>query len=207
VTAGVTTGVAAGVMAVAATLLVLNLAHRTRLQHAALGYAEAVPVGLLLGLSTAASARPAQLVVTALVAVLGTAAAVVDAHERRLPNVLTATLGVGLLIAIPAAGLLTHNLDRVLRASVAAAVTAAVMLGVKAARPAMIGWGDVKLVPSLTAALAWAGVSTLAHGLVLWIVLLLATTVVWRVARFDASDTVPYGPALVLGTLGALVVT
>ena len=49
----------------------------------------------------------------------------------------------------------------------------------------MIGWGDVKLLPSLAAALAWAGVSALAQGLVLWIVLLLATTAVWRVARFD----------------------
>jgi Flp pilus assembly protein protease CpaA len=120
--------------------------------------------------------------------------------------VLTATLGVGLLIAIPATALLTHNLDGLLRASAAAAVTVAVTLGVKAARPAMIGWGDVKLLPSLTAALAWVGVSTLAQGLVLWIVLLLATTAVWRVARFDVSDTVPYGPALVLGTLGALLV-
>ena len=53
----------------------------------------------------------------------------------------------------------------------------------------MIGWGDVKLLPSLTAALAWAGLPTLVHGLVLWIVLLLATTAVWRVARLDTTDT------------------
>lgn len=70
----------------------------------------------------------------------------------------------------------------------------------------MIGWGDVKLLLSLAAALSWVGVSALAQGLVLWIVLLLATTAVWRVGRLDESDTVPYGPAFVVGTLGALLV-
>jgi prepilin signal peptidase PulO-like enzyme (type II secretory pathway) len=189
----------------AATLLVLLLAHHTRLQPAGCN-TEAVPVGLLLGLSLATNAPPAHVAIVMAVAVLGTAAAIVDAHERRLPNVLTATLGVSLLIALPATALLTGNPQGLLRASAAAAITAAAALLVKAVRPTMIGWGDVKLLPSLAAALAWAGVSALAQGFVLWIVLLLATTAVWRVARFDTSDTVPYGPALVLGTLGALLV-
>jgi leader peptidase (prepilin peptidase) / N-methyltransferase len=210
VTAAVTTtvtGVAAAGTGAAAAALVLFLAHRTRLQPATVGYADAVPVGLLLGLSTAAPAlSPAHAAIVLLVAVLGTAAAVVDAHERRLPNALTAALGAALLIALPAIALLTRNPDGLLRASIAAVLTGAVALVAKAARPTIIGWGDVKLLPSLAAAVAWAGVSALAQGLVLWIVLLLATTAVWRVARFDKADAVPYGPALVLGTLGALLV-
>ena len=188
----------AEVTAAAATLLVLLLAHHTRLQQAAMGYAEAVPVGLLLGLTTAVTAPavtapvvtapPAHAAIVGLVAVIGTAAAVVDAHERRLPNVLTATLGLGLFVVIPAAAFLTRNPDSVLRASAAAAGTAAVAIIAKAVRPTLIGWGDVKLLPSLTATLAWVGLPTLVHGLVLWIVLLLATTAVWRMARLDTTD-------------------
>lgn len=201
----------AAAVAAVATFLVLLLAQHTRLQPATgtnAAYAEAVPVGLLLGLSlgTAAAASPLRAVIVLVVAVLGTAAAVVDAHERRLPNALTAALGAALLITLPATALLTATPDGLLRALIAAVLAVVVALVVKTARSSVIGWGDLKLLPSLAAALAWAGVSALAQGLVLWVVLLLATTAVWRVAGFDRSDAVPYGPALVLGTLGALLV-
>jgi Flp pilus assembly protein protease CpaA len=202
--------VTAAAAAAVAAFLVLLLAHHTRLQPATIRCAEAVPVGLLLGLSlglsTAAAASPVRAAIVLVVAVLGTAAAVVDAHERRLPNALTAALGAALLITLPATALLTGNPDGLLRALIAAVLAVVVALVVKAARSSVIGWGDVKLLPSLAAALAWAGVSALAQGLVLWVVLLLVTTAVWRVAGFDRSDAVPYGPALVLGTLGALLV-
>lgn len=198
----------AAATAAGAALLVLLLAHHTRLQPATIGCAETVPVGLLLGLSlsTAAAASPVRAATVLVVAVLGTAAALVDAHERRLPNTLTAALGAALLITLPATALLTRSPDGLLRALIAAVLAGVVALVVKTARSSVIGWGDVKLLPSLVAALAWAGVSALAQGLVLWVVLLLATTAVWRVAGFDNSGTVPYGPALVLGTLGALLV-
>jgi prepilin signal peptidase PulO-like enzyme (type II secretory pathway) len=202
--------VTAAATAAVAAVLVLLLANHTRLQPATIGCTEAVPVGLLLGLSlspsTAAAASPVRAAIVPVVAVLGTAAAVVDAHERRLPNALTASLGAALLITLPATALLTGNPDGLLRALIAAVLAGVVALAVKAARSSVIGWGDVKLLPSLAAALAWAGVSALAQGLVLWVVLLLATTAVWRVAGFDNSDAVPYGPALVLGTLAALLV-
>ena len=198
----------AAATAAGAAALVLFLAHHTRLQPATIGCAEAVPVGLLLGLNlgTAAAASPVRAAIVLVVAVLGTAAALVDAHERRLPNALTAALGAALLITLPATALLTGNPDGLLRACMAAVLAVVVALVVKTARSSVIGWGDVKLLPSLAAALAWTGVSALAQGLVLWVVLLLATTAVWRVAGFDNSDAVPYGPALVLGTLGALLV-
>ena len=195
----------AAAAAAVAALLVLLLAHHTRLQPTTVSYTEAVPVGLLLGLSTTA-ASPVRAAIVLVVAVLGTAAAIVDAHEGRLPNALTATLGAAVLLTLPATALLTGNPDGLLRAVVAAVLAVVVALVVKTARSSVIGWGDVKLLPSLAAALAWAGVSALAQGLVLWVVLLLATTAVWRVAGFDRSDAVPYGPALVLGTLGALLV-
>ena len=56
----VTAYVTAAAIGAAATLLVLLLAHHARLQPATISYAEAVPVGLLLGLSLAATASPAQ---------------------------------------------------------------------------------------------------------------------------------------------------
>jgi hypothetical protein len=201
----VTAYVTAAADGVAATLLVLLLAHHTRMQVAAISAVDTVPVGLLLGLSLATTAGLAHAAIVLVVATLGTAAALVDAYERRLPNLLTATLGTGLLITVTAIAVLTGNAEGLLRASVTAVLTVVVAFMVKAARPGMLGWGDVKLLPSLAAALAWAGVSVLAQGFVGWIVLLLATTAVWRIARFDTADTVPYGPALVLGTLGALL--
>ena len=166
----------AAVTGAAATLLVLLLAHHTRLQPAAIATPKRCRSGCCSASALRATAPPAHAAIVMAVAVLGTAAAIVDAHERRLPNVLTATLGVGLLITLPATALLTRNPEGLLRASAAAAITAAVALLVKAVRPTMIGWGDVKLLPSLAATLAWAGVSALAQGSVLWIVLLLATT-------------------------------
>jgi leader peptidase (prepilin peptidase) / N-methyltransferase len=202
----VTAGVTAGLTGAAATLLVLLLAHNIGLRSAAIGYADAVPVGLLLGLTTAAAAT-AHAAIVLVVGVLGTAAALVDARERRLPNVLTATLGVGLLITLLATAFLTHNSESLPRALIAAGLTVLVTLMVKVVSPAAVGWGDVKLLPSLTAALAWVGLPILAQGLVLWMVLLLVTATVWRLGHFDPSDTVPYGPALVVGTLGALLVT
>jgi prepilin signal peptidase PulO-like enzyme (type II secretory pathway) len=201
----VTAYVTAAADGVAATLLVLLLAHHTCTQPGVISAVETVPVGLLLGLSLAITASPPQAAIVMVVATLGMSAAIVDAHERRLPNLLTATLGAGLLVTAAAIALLTGNAEGFVRASVAAVVTVVVALVVKAARPSMLGWGDVKLLPSLAAALAWTGVSTLAQGFVGWIVLLLATTALWRIARFDIADTVPYGPALVLGTLGALL--
>jgi len=201
----VTAYVTAAADGVAATLLVLLLAHHARLRPVAISAVDTVPVGLLLGVSLAATASPPQVAIVMVVATLGTAAALVDAHERRLPNLLTATLGAALLVTVTATAVLTGNAEGLLRASVAAVVTVIVALVVKVARPGMLGWGDVKLLPSLAAALAWTGVSALAQGFVGWIVLLLATATVWRIARFDKADTVPYGPALVLGTLGALL--
>ena len=80
------------------------------------------------------------------------AAAAVDAHERRLPDPLTAALA--LVVAVQVAGLfvLGGGSGSCGAWVFVAAATACVLA--KALLPEAIGWGDVKLAPSLAALLA-----------------------------------------------------
>ncbi|WP_345419514.1 hypothetical protein [Pseudonocardia xishanensis] len=69
--------------------------------------------------------------------------------------------------------------------------------------PAAFGWGDVKLLPSLAAATSFVGWQCFALGIGLCSVLLLVSAVTAALDR--RSGDVPYGPALVLGSLTAIV--
>jgi leader peptidase (prepilin peptidase)/N-methyltransferase len=139
--------------------------------------------------------------------VLGCAAAVVDVREQRLPDALTGPLLVGttvavtLLAAVAADGLAAAFA----RSLAAAALISVIALLTKAVRSAAMGWGDVKLMPSLGAALGWAGWDHVLTAAVLWALLLAVTAIVTSRAREGPQDVVPYGPALVAGALGGLV--
>ncbi|MFC4951030.1 prepilin peptidase [Pseudonocardia sp. GCM10023141] len=130
-------------------------------------------------------------------AVVGTAAAVVDAQEGRLPDPLTLALVLGTL----AASSVTRS-DPIRVLGVAAA-SAALALLVKSWSGAAIGWGDVKLAPTLGIVLdhfdaVIVGVRNIA-------LLVLGTAIVLTVGRRSkVVDLVPYGPALVFGTVGAV---
>lgn len=67
--------------------------------------------------------------------------------------------------------------------------------------PQLLGWGDLKLLPSLGAALGCHGPEAVLHAVVLWLVLIAVTAVAVAVR---GRESVPYGPALVLGTVAAL---
>ena len=72
-----------------------------------------------------------------------------------------------------------------------------------------MGWGDVKFAPALGAHLGWAGWPVLFSGLLAWWVLVLVTVgAVVAVRAVDprrAEEVVPFGPAMLLGTLLALL--
>ena len=130
--------------------------------------------------------------------VAGQAAAMVDAREGRLPDALTLPLAAATLLAtaLTATG--------PVRALVAATIAGVAALLLKTCSDAAIGWGDVKLAPSVGIVLDHF--DAVGAGLRNIVLLVFGTALVLAVAgRRSVGGVVPYGPALVLGTLGATV--
>jgi leader peptidase (prepilin peptidase)/N-methyltransferase len=125
------------------------------------------------------------------------AAAAVDAHERRLPDPLTAALG--LVVSVQVTVSLVLGDESGFRGASVFVCGATFCFLAKALLPDAIGWGDVKLAPSLAALLAVHGWSAVYIGLLAWCVLVL-TTALLDLARHTPAGIVAYGPALVAGT-------
>ncbi|TQM11010.1 prepilin peptidase [Pseudonocardia kunmingensis] len=171
----------------------LLLAQRTMHVQIALRPVEVATVTAVTGTTVAvAIARPpADVAVLLPLAVLGSAAAVVDAREGRLPDALTGPLLVATLLIV----LLTGG--GVIGAAVGAGAAGALKLVASAA----IGWGDVKLVPTLAVVLTQY--DAVASGIINAALLVAATAIIVSVATPGHNVLVPYGPALVFGTVGA----
>lgn len=130
------------------------------------------------------------------------AAAVVDAHERRLPDPLTTALAV--VIAGQLAVLLVLGRDGGFRGAWVFVGGATVCVVARALLPDAVGWGDAKLAPSLAALLAVHGWSALYSGLLTCCGLVLAAALL-DLARPSTAGVVAYGPALVTGTACGIV--
>lgn len=176
---------------------VLMIASATTLVHVPAGALEvcaaSTVTGFTVGLALSLPAREA--IVLLPLTVLGCAAAVVDAREGRLPDRLTTpVLGCTLLVT-----LIVGDLTAIAAAATGAA--GAVLL--KLVASAAIGWGDVKLVPTL--ALVLAHDDAVAEGVLLIAAMVVLTAVVVGLAGARArAEVVPYGPALVFGTIAAV---
>lgn len=125
--------------------------------------------------------------------VLGPSAAVVDAYEGRLPDHLTGPLLGATALAATESG--SIGMRAIAVAVLATGLAAAVMVVAGDG----LGWGDVKLIPSLTIVLGHQG--ALLGGLSLVVFLVGVTALIVGVRSRGAI--VPYGPALVFGTVGA----
>lgn len=182
---------------------VLLIARRSMLTPVEPRPVEVSAVMAVAGLTAAlVLARPAADAIVLLpLAVLGCAAAVVDAREGRLPDSLTGPLLAGTLLA----ALVTASSGPVATAAVISAVAGGgVALVIKAAASAAIGWGDVKLVPTLAVVLVRH--DAVVPGLVCASLLVAVTAGVVGLRATDGCTLVPYGPALVFGTVGVAVV-
>jgi Flp pilus assembly protein protease CpaA len=127
--------------------------------------------------------------------VLGPAAAIVDVHENRLPDALTATMFAATLPLALASGRTGWN-------GIAVAVlTTLGLLVLKTAAPDVIGWGDLKFAP--TVAIVLGQHAAVLPGLLCILGLIALTSV--AVAVEGRATSVPYGPALLLGTLTAVI--
>lgn len=133
---------------------------------------------------------------------LGGAAALVDVHERRLPDALTGALIVLTAALVAAVGIAEQAGANVLRSILTAGALTAGAMVLKVVRTDAIGWGDVKLMPTLGAVLGWW--DSVVLGVFLW-AMFIAATALCSARQPSAGPVIPYGPALLAGTLGAVV--
>jgi len=137
---------------------------------------------------------------------VGTAAAYIDLRENRLPDILNlaAVLGVAGFLAIAAA--LDDRWSDYGRAWLAGSAAVGVFLVLALLRSSGLGLGDVKLVGSLGIALGWESWSTVVTGLFYGFVLAALVAVVLVISRrADRHTALPFGPALMLGTMVSVV--
>lgn len=174
--------------------LTLVLARRGMRTLWAPGRAETAAIVALVGITPALATHDTRTTAVLLpLMLLGPAAAVIDARESRLPDLLTAPLlGTSLVVAA-----LSGSTGA--RAVAIAAGVSGVAIVLAVLSTDLLGWGDVKLIPSL--AIALAHLDALLGGL-LRIVALVGLTAVLVGFRHRRA-VVPYGPALVIGTLSA----
>lgn len=155
----------------------------------------------LIAAALVGHSRPAGVILIPLV-LIGGAAALVDVHERRLPDALTIPL-MGLTAATVAViAIAQHDGTAALRAMLTAVGITGSALLMKVVQTDAIGWGDIKLLPTLGAVLGWWDAAAL--GVVMW-AFLVGTAAMVSARRPAAGPLVPYGPALLAGTLAAVL--
>lgn len=185
--------------------MVLVVVRRTAQRAASIGRSDTAVLVALTGLTASVAAASDDVVLLLPVAALGVAAAAVDALEGRLPDVLTATL-FGWCVIVES----IHGRPG---AAMLVGLGAGCAVGVlKVIVGDAIGWGDVKLAPTL--AIVLVRQDAVAAGIAAMLLLVATTCLLIAVhdrrgrtpAGPDEPGTglVPYGPALVVGVLGAV---
>lgn len=168
-----------------------------------------VAVSVVLGLLAGAAARwtavlPAYVVLAAVSVVL----VVVDVEHHRLPNrVLYPGAGAAAVLLAVAADV-RHDWWGVLRAVEAAGVVYVVFFVLALISPRSLGMGDVRLAALLGAYLGFRSWPLVYLGLLAGFVIAAGIAVVLLAARRATRTTaLPFGPALILGTLLVLAAT
>lgn len=201
------TSTVAGVAGIALAPVVVRLVRRSqRAQNHAqnqLSFGMVAVAAFVPGLVVAAAVGRHDTVglVAVPLAIWGVAAVLVDVGEQRLPDALTVPLAAATAASVAIVGTAEPNPQAALHALVGALLLGGGALLAKAVRSAAIGWGDVKLLPSLGAVLGWSG--TIMLGVIAWALLLGVSVALTPRTRGDA--VIPYGPALLAGTLGTAI--
>jgi leader peptidase (prepilin peptidase)/N-methyltransferase len=139
---------------------------------------------------------------------VGLLLAVIDLREKLLPNriLLPATVVAAGLLTLAAA--LDDAWPDLLRALLAGAVSFAVLLAMGLLAPTGLGMGDVKLAALLGLVLGWFSWSAVLLGFLLGFVIQAVLGLALLAARRAGRSTeLPFGPALLAGTLAAVLLS
>lgn len=132
----------------------------------------------------------------------------VDLAVFRLPDVLTLNAFAATAVLLGGAALLPAHHGSWPRALIAAAVLAVVYGLLFFVNPAGMGFGDVKLAPTLGLVLGWYGWGAVVVGTFAGFLLGAFTGLVLIAARRATRKTaIPFGPFMLVGTLAAVLVT
>ena len=139
---------------------------------------------------------------------VGLLLAVVDLRTLRLPNRVVLTGVVGAVVLLTGAAAADDAWPALARAALGGGVAFGVLLVLALVAPSGMGMGDVKLAGMLGLYLGWLGWPELVTGLFLGFgvqaVLGLALIAVRRAGR---KTELPFGPALIVGTLVAALLS
>ena len=166
-------------------------------------------VSVVLGLLAGAAARwsavlPAYVVLAAVSVVL----VVVDVAHHRLPNRVLYPGAVASAVLLAVAAAVQHDWWDVLRAGEAAGAVYVVFFVLALISPRSLGMGDVRLAALLGAYLGFRSWPLVYLGLLAGFVVAAVIAVVLLAARRATRTTaLPFGPALILGTLLVLAAT
>ena len=139
-------------------------------------------------------------------AAAGVALSVVDLREKRIPNAIPLAAAPVVLVFSVADAAVGGTWDRLRWAALGAAGLFAIYLGLALLAPSGIGMGDVKLAALIGFVLGGAGWGAWLLGFSAGILIGgLAAAVTLLARRRGPTGTLPYGPAMVLGALLALL--
>ncbi|MDJ0342736.1 A24 family peptidase [Streptomyces sp. H10-C2] len=156
-------------------------------------------------LAALVGARP-ELVVWLLLVPLGVLLARIDLSVFRLPDALTLPAMAGTAVLLGAAALLPGHDGSWPRALLGGAVLGAVYFLLFLINPAGMGFGDVKLAPTLGLALGWYGWPALFLGTFAGFVLgAVAGLVLLVTRRANRKTPIPFGPFMLVGALGGVL--
>lgn len=136
---------------------------------------------------------------------IGVALALIDIDTLRLPDALTLpSIGVA-AAALGAAAFVEGSFDDLLRAGIGALILGGFYFVVWFAYPVGMGFGDVKLAPTLGAYLGWLGYGVLAVGAFLGFLFgaVVGLGIIGLTAR-GRKTKIPFGPFMIAGTLTAV---
>lgn len=157
------------------------------------------------GLAATVGARP-ELAVWLLLVPVGLLLARIDLAVFRLPDVLTLPACGTTALLLGGAALLPAHQGSWSRALLAAAVLGAVYAVLFFFNPAGLGFGDVKLAPTLGLVLGWYGWGAVVTGTFAGFALGALYAVALLLARRATRKTAfPFGPFMLLGTLLTLL--
>jgi leader peptidase (prepilin peptidase) / N-methyltransferase len=154
-------------------------------------------------LAAAVGGRP-ELGVWLLIAPVAVLMGAVDLAVCRLPDVLTVPVAAGTAGLLGVAALLPGHAGSWPRALLGGLVLLLTYLLLHLANPSGMGFGDVKLAPSLGMVLAWYGWGALLLGTLLAFGLgAVAGLVLLALRRADRRTPIPLGPLMLVGALVA----